>query len=121
MSHCPCAFTPQKSASCDNPGTAPDTQLSIHRQTPPRLVNPPTPPPTGKTFDLSEVPPDQAPVFSLLPDRVLLGPREAITTTINGLAAKPGQVGAARMGRAGLGTLPWRAELQGCLEIILGL
>lgn len=32
-------------------------------------------------------------MFSLAPDRIVLGPKEAITTTMTGLAAKAGQVG----------------------------
>ncbi len=56
-----------------------------------------TPQPThthqpGKKFDLAAVPPDQAPVFSISPDRIVLGPKEAITTTITGFACKAGQV-----------------------------
>ena len=49
-------------------------------------------PHAGKLFELSAVPPEEAPVFSLSPDRIVLGPKEAITTVITGLAAKPGEV-----------------------------
>jgi len=59
-------------------------------------------PDTGKKFDLAAVPPDQAPVFSVSPDRIVLGPKEAITTTISMLAVKPGQVGG-RLGCLGDG------------------
>lgn len=52
----------------------------------------------GKKFDLADVPPDQAPVFHVSPERVVLGPKEAITATTTGLAAKAGQVSRWRWG-----------------------
>jgi hypothetical protein len=41
---------------------------------------------------LSAVPPEDAPVFTVTPAQVLLGPREGVTVTITGLAVKPGKL-----------------------------
>lgn len=51
-----------------------------------------THPRAGKKFELAAVDPADAPVFSVVPDRIVLGPREAVVATISGLAAKAGQV-----------------------------
>jgi hypothetical protein len=44
----------------------------------------------GKKPDALQVPPEQQPVFSVSPDKVLLPPKEAISFVIAGSSGKPG-------------------------------
>ncbi|PNH08880.1 Hydrocephalus-inducing protein [Tetrabaena socialis] len=47
---------------------------------------------SGKKFDLSLLPPEQQPVFSIAPDKVQLGPKEAAVFTVTGNALSPVEV-----------------------------
>lgn len=46
----------------------------------------------GKKVEPGQVPPEQAPVFAVAPDKALLPPKEAVCFTISGAARKPGAV-----------------------------
>lgn len=44
----------------------------------------------GKKFDAADLPADQQPVFSIAPDKLLLGPKETATFLISGISQAAG-------------------------------
>ena len=45
----------------------------------------------GKKVEATDLPPDQQPVFSISPDKLVLGPKESTTCMITGFGGKAGR------------------------------
>jgi hypothetical protein len=45
----------------------------------------------GKKVEAADLPLDQQPVFSISPDKLILGPKETTTCMITGFGGKPGE------------------------------
>lgn len=46
----------------------------------------------GKKFDMSMVPPEEQPVFTITPEKAIIEPKESATFMINGFAHLPGEI-----------------------------